>query len=141
MIARSESSVRARTSSGLAAGCAAPILASSLASSAGHRPSMADSQSGLGSATGAGVHGGGAARLDHVVDLVAQLREEGAPGGLDRARVGRPPGVQVFDETGVAAVKEGSLGQNLVQPSSVVRHCPLTWAARAFSEVRARPVT
>ena len=63
MIARSESSVRARTSSGLAVGATAPILASSLESSAGHMPSIAESQSGRGGGIGARVHGGGSADL------------------------------------------------------------------------------
>jgi len=58
MIARSESSVRARISSAVAAGAVALILASSLASIAGHRPSIADSHSGRGSAIGSGVQEG-----------------------------------------------------------------------------------
>src|ERR1700722_4023421 len=56
MIARRESNVRARISSAVAAGAAALILASSLASIAGQRPSIAESHSGLGSEIGSGGH-------------------------------------------------------------------------------------
>ena len=53
MIARSESSVAARTSSTEAAGLASATFFSSLASTAGHSPSMAESQSGRGPGVGA----------------------------------------------------------------------------------------
>ena len=61
MIARRESSVRARTSSGLAPGAATAMASESLASAGGHRPSMAESHSGRASARAAGVQAGGSA--------------------------------------------------------------------------------
>ncbi len=58
MIARRESRVAARTASGLAAGARSAIFVASLASTAGHRPSMADSQSGRAAAGTLGVQAG-----------------------------------------------------------------------------------
>ena len=74
MIALRESRVRARTSSGLAAGADTWIFVSSLASTAGHWPSMAESHSGRGAGIGSGVQDGSAAEADAapVSDKVAK---------------------------------------------------------------------
>jgi hypothetical protein len=44
--------------------------------------------------------------LGDIGRLVAELLEEGAPGGLDRLGIGRPPPLQVFHKPGVAAVQK-----------------------------------
>ncbi len=92
MIARRESSVRARISSAVAAGARAPILASSLASIAGHRP--IDGREPFGARLGdrLGRPGRLGRGLDHLARLVADRLEEGAPGRLDRIGIGRPGG-------------------------------------------------
>ena len=73
MIARTESSVAARTAVGEAAGVFSAMALETLASTAGHSPSMADSQSGrwtgvaalvqLGSAAPAWIVGAASCRL------------------------------------------------------------------------------
>ena len=73
MIARTESSVAARTSTGEAVGVLSAMALETLASMAGHSPSMAESQSGrctgvaglvqLGSAAAASMAGAASCRL------------------------------------------------------------------------------
>ncbi len=60
---------------------------------------------------------------------VVQRLEDGAPGGVDRGRIGGPAVAEGLDIAGLSAAQEGGLGEDVVQPSAVVRHDFRFWAA------------
>ena len=66
--------------------------------------------------------GGFGAELGYGLGVFPQGVEEGPPAGGDVARVLGVAGVEVLDIGEIAPIEEGSLRQDLIDPSGIVRH-------------------